>query len=156
MRVIDTIAGVKILELHNSWIAYISRLAIDSDGGPNVDKDPYWQRDTSLRIKGKSVNAQTVPYIVVPPIICTKTKGTVLGSMAYVTNLNTGKVIEAVVADIGPKDKIGEGSSELARRLGLDGNSNHGGTSAMVIGFEIMVGVNARIDGLIYDLQSYR
>jgi len=38
-------------------------------------------------------------------------------------------VRQAIVADLGPKDKIGEGSLELARRLGIDSDPKNGGRS---------------------------
>lgn len=156
MRILDTIAGVKLIEHQNSWVSFISRLNIDNDGsGGNDDGDRFYQPDTSLHFKGKPLNAQKVSFIAVPPVICKKTKAIVLGSLVYVTHLGTGKVVSAVVGDIGPKDRVGEGSSALARALGLSGNANTGGTSATTIGFEIVVGVAAELDGTLFELQSY-
>lgn len=155
MRILETIAGVKIIEAQNGWVSFISRLNIDSDGGTNPDGDKFYQPDTTLHFKGKAINADKVPYVVVPPVVCKKTKGVVLGSLCYVTHLGTNVMTRAVVADIGPASKVGEGSPELARRLGLDPNANFGGTSASVIGFEIVVGTPAKIDDVNYDLQSY-
>lgn len=164
MRILDTIAGVKIYE-HTSLliaarsiqvVSFVSLLRIDNDGsGGNPDKDKFHQDDTSLHFEGKAINAEKVPGIVVPPSVCRKTKGIVLGSLCYVSNFNNGAIEPAVVFDIGPKDKIGEGTPELADRLGLPRSANSGGTSAMAIGFEILVGVPAVIDGIAYELQSY-
>ena len=52
------------------------------------------------------VDAETVPYIVVPPLIIQKTMGIVRGCKAQVTFRS--RSVECVVADRGPSNKIGE------------------------------------------------
>ena len=134
-------------------MSYLAKLAVDSDGGPNIDHDPYWQAETSLKLNGKSINAQKVPYTVIPIGISNMIPPIVLGSKVICTNTKNGKVVEGVVADLGPRTKVGEASCEMARRLGLSGNSNHGGTSDHIIHYEIYVGVPAVVDGVCYQLQ---
>lgn len=157
MKILDTVQNVLIIEHSNSWVSFIGDLDVDCDGsGGNPDHDPYFQPDTTLHFKDKALNAQEVPFIVVPPIVVRATKGIILGSQAYVTNLKTGVVIEAVVGDLGPTRKIGEGSPALAVLLGLSGNANYGGTSERIIGYEIDVGVPAIVTGITYSLQKWK
>ena len=127
--------------------------AIDSDGSDNRHGDPCWQRDTTLRRNGRSIDAESVPYVVVPPLIVRGTRGVVMGCKAIVRNTETGQTCEAVVADGGPRLKIGEISCECARRIGLSGNPNHGGTSRHIVHYQIFPGVFAIVDGVEYRLQ---
>jgi hypothetical protein len=57
-----------------------------------------------------------VPYIAVPPEVLGL--GVVVGDIALVSA--NGRQAAAVVADVGPRRKIGEGSIALARALGLE------------------------------------
>lgn len=135
-------------------LEWIAKAAIDSDGSDNRHSDPCWQPQTTLSHNGRPVDAESVPYIVVPPAIVRGVVGVVMGCKAVVTNTMTGQQTRAVVADIGPKTKLGEMSCECARRIGLSGNPNHGGTSRKIIKYEIWPGVPACVDGVTYRLQS--
>lgn len=129
---------------------------IDCDGsGGNPHHDPYFQPDTTLHHDGKALNAETVPFIVVPPIVCQQTRGKVLGCRAKVRNLRTGITAEAVVGDIGPRSKVGEGSPALATMLGINPNPNTGGEDDPVIDYWIYPGVPAVVAGVTYNPQSY-
>lgn len=157
MRLLGTIAGVQIVEATDARVVFISGAAIDSDGsGGNLDKDPFFQPDTTLHHNAKALNAYKERFVVVPPLIVQKTRGIVFGCQAFVTNLITGKVVTAVVGDLGPAAKIGEISVACAQALGLNSNPNHGGTDAKAIGYEILPGVAASVDGIVYDLQPWR
>ena len=137
-------------------VKFVAKAAIDSDGiGTNPDHDPDYQNDTTLHNDGKALNADTVPFIVVPPIVCRKTANIVLGSVAFVQNTETYDWCLAVVGDIGPSLKIGEISPACARYIGLSPNSKHGGTDKKIISYVIYVGVPARIAGVQYTLQKY-
>jgi hypothetical protein len=100
----------------------ISCFNVDGDGsGGNLENDPDFQDTTSLRDKdGNSLNARTVPWIVLPPQPMFAVGPMVLGCRAWVTNTVTGKWEPAVVADEGPSHKLGEGSICLAKRMGID------------------------------------
>lgn len=156
MRLLDTISGVQVVETTDARVVFIADADIDCDGsGGNPDHDPYFQPETTLRFQGRSLNAYKERFIVVPPVVARRTRGIVLGCHAIVTNLLTRKIVTAVVGDIGPTRKIGELSVACAIALGLDGNPNHGGTDEHIIGYEILPGVAAGVDGTIYDLQPY-
>lgn len=72
------------------------------------------------------VNSDSIPYIVLPnnKTLLAEIK---MGDIARVENLRNGKSAYAICADIGSKDKIGEGSIFLARELGIDASPKTGG-----------------------------
>jgi len=158
--ILDIVADVPITlyqsELGDEIVRFLSDADIDCDGsGGNPDRDPYFQADTTLHRGGKALNAYEEPFIVVPPIICKKTRGKVLGSLCLVENTATQQVCSAVVGDIGPTRKTGEISPACAREIGVDPNAVHGGESRKIIRYTIFVGVPAEIGGNSYSLQSY-
>lgn len=73
-----------------------------------------------------------VPFYVIPSAL--KTMGNIqLGDAAYVYNTQNGLGSFAILADIGPAGKLGEGSMQLAQRLGINSNPKTGGTSSPII-----------------------
>ena len=124
---------------------------IDDDGSDNRWHDPDWQPDTSLHYNGRPVDAGKVPYVVVPPAIINAVVPTVLGCQAQVTHKNV--TVDAVVADIGPRMKIGEGSVELARRLGIPESPVSGGDETYDVLYKIFPGIPAVVDEVTYNLQ---
>lgn len=152
-KILGTIQGCDVIEGDDGSVHFLADADIDCDGGSNPHRDPCWQPDTSLRFDGKPIDAETVPYIVVPPLIIQGVAGTVLGCMARVTNSRTGQSTKAVVADIGPHKKIGEISSECARRIGVNDNPNTGGEEDRIISYTLWPGIRAAVDDVIYDLQ---
>ena len=97
----------------------------------------YYASRTALRMPGFAnddprvgVDAEFFPYIVVPPVVQRRARGIVLGCHCSVVNHRNGRTWDAVVADIGPSAKDGEGSPELARRLGIPDSPLSGGVEA--------------------------
>jgi hypothetical protein len=84
------------------------------------------------------VDAETVPYVVVPPMIVRGTVGIVRGCRARVSY--RGKQVDCVVADLGPANKIGELSIAAARALGLPSSPRHGGTEEPEVLYELWPG----------------
>lgn len=150
-KILKRIQGVDIYLCPDGVIRFIGDFCIDSDGGPNVDHDPCWQPDTTLHHNGRPINAQTVPYVVIPQGILDKVGPIGLGCQCFATYRN--KKVGAVLADLGPFTKQGEGSPELARRLGINPNSRTGGLEEEVVLYEIFIGVPAIVDGVAYKLQ---
>jgi hypothetical protein len=103
----------------------------DSTGEPVVqgENDPapgYYVSQTALQDRTKLptdlhryVDSSTIPYIVVPTGVVGQKGNPHLGDLAAVYNIKTGKLAYAIVADIGPKSTIGEGSIALAEQLGV-------------------------------------
>jgi hypothetical protein len=87
------------------------------------------------------VDSETVPYIVVPPVIIKRTAGIVCGCKARVTRGN--KSVDCVVADKGPRNKIGELSIAAARAIDLNPSPRHGGTEHQELLYELWPGIAA-------------
>jgi hypothetical protein len=91
-------------------------------------------QDASKKISDplRYVNSETIPYFVLPnnKTILAEVK---TGDFAYVYNLRNGKNSYAIFADVGPKDKIGEGSIALAKKLGINSSPRTGGIADSVL-----------------------
>jgi hypothetical protein len=59
--------------------------------------------------------------------------GAKLGDLAVVFNGKNGKIVNAIYADVGPSNKIGEGSIALAEALAIPSSPRTGGVSSGVI-----------------------
>ena len=102
-----------------------------------------WYRHAGKAIDDPAayVDAETVPYVVVPPLIVQRTQGVVRGCKARVTWRGTS--VDCVVADRGPANKVGELSIAAARALGLPSSPRNGGTEAAEVLYELWPGVPA-------------
>jgi hypothetical protein len=108
---------------------------VTRDGSPVVQGplDPapgFYVSTTSLEDRGQSkdsplryVNSSRIPYVVVPPSVLKQ--GVKLGDFAVVQK--GGRTAFAIVADVGPEKKLGEGSIALADALGIASNPRKGG-----------------------------
>jgi hypothetical protein len=110
-----------LLRLKAGAVFYDAKLGLDADGSPYAMKTPGAtdQAETSLRypLQGKpSINADRVPYIVVPLTGFLQATGLELGDVAAV--VYGGKLAFAIVGDEGPACKLGEGSIQLHELLG--------------------------------------
>jgi hypothetical protein len=129
--------------------AFVSATSLhlrDASGNPLPASSPF-----------KYVDSATVPFIVVPPLIGHGVEGIVMGCRAVVTNTRNGRSIEAVVADGGPKNHLGEISLACAQAIGVPiGGGAHpanGGGAESGIDYELFPGVAAVINGVTYPLQ---
>jgi hypothetical protein len=96
-------------------------MGLDADGSPYSRNTPGQtdQPQTSYRYEllgSPSVDADKVPFIVIPLGGFAEELGVGVGDVAAV--VYEGKVSYALVADQGPKCKIGEGSIQLHEELG--------------------------------------
>lgn len=111
---------------------------IDCDGRPtdrcNRRTDPYFSAATAFQLPdGRYPSAERLPYIVVPApsgIWSHRDEGIRGGSVAAV--VYGGRVLYAVVGDVGPRDMIGEASYATARALGIPADPHSGGTASGV------------------------
>lgn len=122
-------SSVRKLADGSAVIVRTTGLRLDTDGAPTEVRacDSSQQSGTSLHdLQGAAVNANAVPYFVLP---CTYPgKGTCpalppyqqlhleLGDVAVV--ISGDKIAYAIAADFGPEDQFGEGSIQLHRDLG--------------------------------------
>jgi hypothetical protein len=139
------IVGGKVI-CAQSWARDI--VILDDDNEPKVFSGGIIASMTWYRHPGKPpndpasyVDAETIPYIVVPSLIIQKTVGIVRGCKARVTWKN--KFVECVVADRGPSNKIGELSIAAARAVGLPFSPRNGGTDKREVLYELWPGVAA-------------
>ena len=108
------------LKLGGEAVFYDAKMGIDADGSELSKTHPGEtdQPATSLRyaLPGcPSVNADKVPYVVIPGGAFAGSLGVELGDVAAVVYKD--RVVYAIVADIGPNCKIGEGSIQLHEKL---------------------------------------
>lgn len=103
--------------------------------GPNDPAPGYLISTTALQDHTKAitdprryVDSATIPYIVVPHELLKQ--GVQLGDLCVVEY--RGAVAGAIVADVGPEGKLGEGSIALAQALGIPSSPKNGGTSFSV------------------------
>jgi Fungal chitosanase of glycosyl hydrolase group 75 len=118
-----------------------ARMDIDADGSPRARQiDPTGQTKTSMRYTdGSSINAEEVPYMVLPGGQYSQF-GIKLGDMCLVRNKENGKVTVAVFADVGPRQKRGEGSMKLAEELGINNSPTRGGITRPNIEYLVLPG----------------
>lgn len=105
--------------------------------GPNDPAPGHYVSTTALidgRFKANDprryANSETVPFIAVPPEL--RSQGVKLGDLVAVRNERTGKTVFAIVADIGPRGHLGEGSIKLAQELGINADARRGGAGSGV------------------------
>ena len=141
------------MKIHNgkvvcahSWARSIVILGPDNEpkvfpGGIVASLTWYRHMDKAANDPAAYVDAETVPYIVVPSLIIQGTAGVVRGCKARVTRGE--RSVECVVADQGPKNKIGELSIAAARAIGLNPSPRHGGTETPELLYELWPGIAA-------------
>lgn len=128
------------------WARHIVLLDEDNEpkiflGGIIASTTWYHHPGKLLSDPAAYVDSETVPYIVVPPIIIQKTAGIVRGCKARVTW--SDKSVDCVVADKGPSNKIGELSIAAARTLGIRSSPRNGGVEGAEVQYELWPGIAA-------------
>jgi hypothetical protein len=118
----DRNRNTALLDLGGRALFFDGKMGLDADGSPlsaSESKTSTDQPETSYRYPmpgSPSVNADRVPFIVVPGGGFENELGVKIGDIAAV--VFKGKVTFALVADQGPKCKIGEGSIQLHELVG--------------------------------------
>ena len=129
------VANIPICTLRGA-VFWHSDLDVDCDGGRTrvCRADPSYLPDTSATTStGAALDAETVPFIVVPLArngLDYRRAGFQLGSVAVV--LYRGRMAYAVFGDEGPSGIIGEGSYSLASALGINPDPSIGGVDTGV------------------------
>lgn len=113
-------------------------LAKDADGEPIIQgpDDPfpgYYVSSTALADRSKPANdptryvdASKIPFVVLPGGMA-RQLGARPGDFAAVFNQRNGKTSYAIFGDVGPADRIGEGSMALAENLDIRSDARNGG-----------------------------
>ena len=126
---------------------YRAKMDVDSDGAPGIThaQDPDHQAATALRFKQGYADASKLPYVVLPPALA-KATGAKLGDLVQVSY--NGKTAYAIYGDVGPSNKLGEGSMDLARRLGINPDPRRGGTHDENVQYTVLPG-SGRAAGIV-------
>jgi len=102
--------------------------------GPDDPFPGYYISATALSDRSKAwndparyVDASKIPYIVLPGSFARQI-GARPGDFSVVLNQRNGKSSYAIFGDVGPSDRIGEGSVALAETLGIRSDARNGGT----------------------------
>ncbi|KML46109.1 hypothetical protein VL15_36135 [Burkholderia cepacia] len=141
MRMVDG----KVICAHE-WARSIVLLDTDNEpkvfaGGVIASTTWYRNRARLASDPASYVDAQTIPYVVVPPLIVTSVIGVVRGCRARVTW--QGKSVDCVVADLGPANRIGEISIAAADVLGMNSSPRNGGVNNPEVLYELWPGLPA-------------
>ena len=118
-----------LLQFPNGTVFWSSKMAVDADGpaaGPGRKKgkqlDPSsGQNDTSFQLPdgGGGLPSETTPYIAIPHAPGDGSKpfhpDIVIGDVAIV--IFQDEIVAAICGDIGPQNKIGEGSIHVHEEL---------------------------------------
>lgn len=119
-------------------------LAKDRYGDPYVQgpDDPfpgYFVSATALVDRTRAVNdplryvdASKIPYVVLPGGMA-RQLGARPGDFAVVLNQRNSKMSYAIFGDVGPSDRIGEGSVALAENLGIRSDARNGGARGGIL-----------------------
>jgi len=107
--------------------------------GPNDPFPGYYVSATALSDRNRAVSdplryvdSSKIPYIVLPGGFA-RQMGARPGDFAVVSNLRNGKSSYAIFGDVGPSDRIGEGSMALAENLGIRSDARIGGTRGGIL-----------------------
>ncbi len=114
-------------KLQSGVVLGCAKLAIDGDGiakapgfRSGTQLDPAdGQNDTSFHIGGRALSSEKHPFYVLPGGLFRQQSGLELGDLCVV--VYNGCISAAVFGDIGPWDKLGEGSIFLHEGLAAGG-----------------------------------
>lgn len=121
---------------NSAGVPYVQQ-ARDPAPGYYISPTALVDRKFSERDPRRYVDASRVPYIAIPREL--KQLGAKLGDVALVTYRDRSSA--AIVADIGPRGKVGEGSPALAAALGINPSARNGGAGAGV-SYALFLGSN--------------
>jgi hypothetical protein len=119
-------------------------LGKDANGEPLIQgpDDPfpgYYISTTALADRSKPwndptryVDASKIPFIVLPGAMA-RGVGARPGDFAVVFNQRNGKSSYAIFGDVGPSDRIGEGSIALAENLDIRSDARNGGARSGIV-----------------------
>ncbi len=123
------------------------------DEGFCVSMTSYWREDFEHTDRRRWVDAETVPYIVLPGSIRKMAKGIVLGCKSRVTRTTDGISVEGVYAD-SSGGNIGEIAVCTAKHFGSQWNANNGDSRQIYL-YEFWPDTPALVNGEQFRLIPY-
>jgi hypothetical protein len=118
----------------------VNQRSDDPAPGYWISRTAYERSDYADNDPRRYVNSEKIPFIVVPPSLRSAVDPVVMGCAGFMRNLETGKQVRGVVADIGPGSKLGEASIAAAAALGVNPDPRCGGTESHIIQYVIFPG----------------
>ncbi len=120
-------------------ISFKAPMAIDNDGrNTTAQGDRTHQNRTAYTPGGKSLDPGAIPFVVIPDKFGDTHKNVTLGDYAVVTYRD--RSMYALVGDVGPQGVLGEGSTALAKGVGIAHNPVSGGVETPDIEYYILAG----------------
>lgn len=117
-------------------------ITTDSSGQPYIQKSyhrapGYYVSSTALANPtfpesnpDRFLDSSSIPFFVLPSAFG---QGSKLGDLGFAYNTETQDNNFMIYGDVGPKNKIGEGSINLANTLSIDANPKSGGTTKKIV-----------------------
>lgn len=115
----------------------------DPAPGYYVSTTSYTHKDRLESDPARYLDSAVDMFVVLPSHWRKEIREIVLGCHCVVVDLNTKSNCNAVVADFGPKDHLGEGSIALAKYFKLDFDPKKGGTDQKRFKYTFYPGVAA-------------
>ncbi len=120
----DPARNTAILRFGDGTVFFDAKMAIDADGSvlskraehPNQPETSFRYPDPTGTGEGPSLDAERVPYVVMPLGDFRRESGVSLGDLAAV--VKDGVVHFAIVGDLGPRTHIGEASMKVHMMFG--------------------------------------
>jgi hypothetical protein len=103
----------------------------DPAPGYFVSTTALFDKTKPVRSPARYVDASNIQYVSIPPEATDW--GVKLGDIAVVMNAKNGRIAFAIVADVGPPAKLGEGSIALADAVGIASGPRNGGLPGGVV-----------------------
>lgn len=104
----------------------------DPSPGKFVSPSALQDHTKNAEDPARYVDSEKVPYLSIPSN-AVHDYGAHVGDVGFAFCRKTGQMCAAIVADVGPRNKWGEGSIALAHALGLPGSPRNGGTDQGVV-----------------------
>jgi len=120
-------------------IIFKAKMDIDNDGRNSKPQgDTTHQNQTAFTPGGKSLDPGVIPFVVIPIKFDATHPKVKLGDYAVVTYRD--RSLYAIVGDVGPENVLGEGSTALAKGVGIPHHPVTGGIKTPSVEYYILSG----------------
>ncbi len=129
--------------------------ASDPHPGFYISSTSYQNRQFPVNDPRRYLDAEQVPFVVIPGIVARQCAGVALGCLVVVTNIKTGDRENGVCGDTGPSSSMGEAAMKMVSMLGYNNSPRDGGCSDQIFRYTFYPGQAApgyelqRLDGSV-------
>lgn len=131
----------------DKWVGVATKNGVPYIQDQNDPAPGYYVSTTAYQLKqyhasspDRYLDSEKIPYFVLPPQIIMAVPEIVLGSNFWITNLRNEKFTNGIIADVGPRKKLGEGSMKCAETLSINPNPKNGGEEDKIFKVTIFLG----------------